>query len=100
PPPPRPPLFPYTTLFRSRARTGPRRRASMADWNTVIKTRLGFRLTPGLKICAAVLALMAAAACASAPRSNVPAGTTEPDKFLFEIGRASCRERACGVVGR
>ena len=39
-----------------------------------------------LRLCAAVLALVTAAACASTPRGTVPAGTTEPDKFLFDKG--------------
>lgn len=43
-------------------------------------------LTPGLRVCAAVLALAAASACASNPRGTVPAGTSEPDKFLFDKG--------------
>jgi outer membrane protein assembly factor BamD len=43
-------------------------------------------LTSGLRVCAAVLALAAASACASNPRGTVPAGTTEPDKFLFDKG--------------
>ena len=34
----------------------------------------------------AVAALAAAGACASSPRGTVPAGTTEPDKFLFDKG--------------
>jgi outer membrane protein assembly factor BamD len=47
----------------------------MADWNTVIK-----------KLCAVVFALAMTAACASNPRGVVPAGTSEPDKFLFDKG--------------
>ena len=46
----------------------------MADWNPVIK-----------KLCV-VFALALTAACASTPRGTVPAGTTEPDKFLFDKG--------------
>ncbi len=46
----------------------------MADWTTVIKKLF------------AVLAIVSAAACASAPRGTVPAGTVEPDKFLFDKG--------------
>jgi outer membrane protein assembly factor BamD len=49
----------------------------MADWNTVIK---------GFKLCMVVAALTTAAACATHTRSSVPAGTTEPDKFLFDKG--------------
>jgi outer membrane protein assembly factor BamD len=58
----------------------------MADWNTVINTRQGLSLTSGLRLCAAVLAFATAAACASNPRGTVPAGTAEPDKFLFDKG--------------
>jgi len=58
----------------------------MADWNTVINTRQGFRRTSGLRLCATVLALATAAACASNSRGTVPAGTAEPDKFLFDKG--------------
>ena len=39
-----------------------------------------------LRLCAAVLALVTTAACASSPRGTVPAGTAEPDKFLFDKG--------------
>jgi outer membrane protein assembly factor BamD len=39
-----------------------------------------------LKLFAAVLTLAAAVACASSPRGTVPAGTSEPDKFLFDKG--------------
>jgi outer membrane protein assembly factor BamD len=42
-----------------------------------------------LRLCAAVLALVTAAACASSPRGTVPAGTAEPDKFLFDKGTAA-----------
>jgi outer membrane protein assembly factor BamD len=49
----------------------------MADWNTVIKA---------LKLCLVVVALASAASCAAHSRSSVPAGTTEPDKFLFDKG--------------
>jgi outer membrane protein assembly factor BamD len=58
----------------------------MADWNTVINTRQGFRPTFALRLCAAVLALVTAAACASNTRGTVPTGTAEPDKFLFDKG--------------
>ena len=53
----------------------------MADWNTVIK-----------KLCV-VLALAATAACASSPRGTVPAGTTEPDKFLFDKGTEALKAK-------
>jgi outer membrane protein assembly factor BamD len=56
----------------------------MADWNTVIKTR--HRLRHLLSLCAVAAALAAAGACASGPRSAVPVGTSEPDKFLFDKG--------------
>jgi outer membrane protein assembly factor BamD len=58
----------------------------MADWNPVIDKRHGLRLTSGLRLCAAALALAVAAGCASNPRGTVPAGTSEPDKFLFDKG--------------
>jgi outer membrane protein assembly factor BamD len=58
----------------------------MADWNPVIDTRHGLRLTSALRLCAAALALAVAAGCASSPRTTVPAGTSEPDKFLFDKG--------------
>src|SRR5471032_798321 len=50
----------------------------MADWNPVIKKTL--------RLAAALVALAAAGACSSNPRGMVPAGTTEPDKFLFDKG--------------
>ncbi|MGH9142968.1 MAG: outer membrane protein assembly factor BamD [Vicinamibacterales bacterium] len=52
----------------------------------MINTRQGFRLTAALRLGAAILALATAAACASSPRGTVPAGTAEPDKFLFDKG--------------
>jgi outer membrane protein assembly factor BamD len=52
----------------------------------VIITRQGPRPTSALRLCAAVLALATAVACASNPRGTVPAGTAEPDKFLFDKG--------------
>jgi outer membrane protein assembly factor BamD len=55
----------------------------MADWITVIKTRRHLRHL--LSLCLLTGAL-AAGACASGPRNTVPAGTTEPDKFLFDKG--------------
>ena len=58
----------------------------MADWNPVIDTRHRLRLTSALRLCAAALALAVAAGCASSPRGTVPAGTSEPDKFLFDKG--------------
>src|SRR6478752_4762814 len=58
----------------------------MADWNTVIIERRAPRLTPGLHCCLAVALMVGAAACTGRPRSMVPAGTTEPDKFLFDKG--------------
>ena len=58
----------------------------MADWNPVIDKRHGLRLTSALRLCAVALALAVAAGCASSPRTTVPAGTSEPDKFLFDRG--------------
>jgi outer membrane protein assembly factor BamD len=52
----------------------------------VINKRQGIGFTSGLRLCAAIIALAAAAACASSPRGTVPAGTAEPDKFLFDKG--------------
>jgi outer membrane protein assembly factor BamD len=47
----------------------------------------------GLRLCAAVLALATAAGCASATRGTVPAGTAEPDKFLFDKGTDALNAR-------
>jgi outer membrane protein assembly factor BamD len=58
----------------------------VADWNIVINKRQGIFLTSGLRLCAALLALATAAACASNTRGTVPVGTAEPDKFLFDKG--------------
>ena len=58
----------------------------MADWNTVINQRQGLRLTSWARVGAVAVALAAAGACASTPRGTVPAGTIEPDKFLFDKG--------------
>jgi outer membrane protein assembly factor BamD len=58
----------------------------MADWNTVIIKQPGVRRLSGFRLCAALLGLVLAGGCASAPRGSVPAGTVEPDKFLFDKG--------------
>jgi outer membrane protein assembly factor BamD len=55
----------------------------MADWNSVINK---LRLSCRLRLSIAALALAVAAGCASNPRGTVPAGTAEPDKFLFDKG--------------
>ncbi len=65
----------------------------MADWNPVIDTRHGLRLTSALRLCAAALALAVTAGCASSPRTAVPAGTSEPDKFLFDKGTDSLNKK-------
>ncbi len=65
----------------------------MADWNPVIDTRHRLRLTSALRLCAAALALAVAAGCASSPRGTVPAGTSEPDKFLFDKGTDSLNKK-------
>jgi outer membrane protein assembly factor BamD len=44
------------------------------------------RLTRRLPLFCVVAVIAAAAACASRTRGSVPAGTTEPDKFLFDKG--------------
>jgi len=49
----------------------------MADWNTVNK---------GLSLCIVVVAIATATACSTHTRGSVPAGTSEPDKFLFDKG--------------
>src|SRR4029077_3263683 len=58
----------------------------MADWNIVIIERRARRLMPGLHCCLAVALMIGAAACATHTRGAVPAGTNEPDKFLFDKG--------------
>jgi outer membrane protein assembly factor BamD len=58
----------------------------MADWNPVIDKRHLRRLTCGVRLCAAMLALAIAAGCATNTRGTVPVGTSEPDKFLFDRG--------------
>jgi outer membrane protein assembly factor BamD len=52
----------------------------------VINTRERRSVGTWARVCALVVALAAATGCASAPRSAVPTGTTEPDKFLFDKG--------------
>lgn len=42
---------------------------------------------------ALALTLAAATACATSPRGLVPAGTTQPDKFLFDKGTAALNDR-------
>jgi len=78
----------------------------MADWHTVITERLwrgpatgghhagtrGGRLTAWLQR-GLVVSLLAAAACASHTRGSVPAGTDEPDKFLFDKGTEALNDK-------
>ena len=52
----------------------------------MINKREHLCLTSWLRLSAVVVALAAAGACASSPRGTVPAGTVEPDKFLFDKG--------------
>ena len=61
----------------------------MADWNTLITYRrvsllLGFLLAT---------AILGAGACTGRPRGMVPAGTSEPDKFLFDRGTAALNSK-------
>ena len=99
-----------------RTRRGSRGRASVAGWNTVSVERprspwwksavapgAAMRQAPkraarhrswlGLGGALAVAALVTAAACATRTRSSVPAGTTEPDKFLFDKGTDALNAR-------
>jgi outer membrane protein assembly factor BamD len=57
----------------------------------VIKTR--HILSSSARLCIVAIALAAAGACASAPRSAVPAGTIEPDKFLFDKGTEALNKK-------
>jgi outer membrane protein assembly factor BamD len=57
----------------------------------VIKTR--HILSSSVRLCIVAVALAAAGACASAPRSAVPAGTIEPDKFLFDKGTEALNKK-------
>jgi outer membrane protein assembly factor BamD len=50
-------------------------------------------LTTWMRLGAIVAALVAAGACGSATRNAVPAGTTEPDKFLFDKGTAALNKK-------
>jgi outer membrane protein assembly factor BamD len=50
------------------------------------------RLSPSLA-CAAVLAICAAVACSSGTRGLLPAGTPEPDKYLFDKGTEALAAR-------
>jgi outer membrane protein assembly factor BamD len=65
----------------------------MADWNIVITKRHSIGFLSGLRLCAAALALATAVACASSSRNQVPAGTSEPDKFLFDKGTDSLNNK-------
>jgi len=47
------------------------------------------RFRAGIRLVAAVAALAIVSGCASQTRNAVPAGTTEPDKFLFDKGTAA-----------
>jgi outer membrane protein assembly factor BamD len=54
----------------------------VADWNTLII----YRRVSLLLGCLLATAVLGASACAGRTRSMVPAGTSEPDKFLFDKG--------------
>jgi outer membrane protein assembly factor BamD len=52
------------------------------------------RLFPSLlRCCLAISLVAAAAACASHTRGAVPAGTAEPDKFLFDKGTEALNDK-------
>lgn len=55
----------------------------MANWNHLITYRLSQHLIGWLL---AGVTVASAAACVSHPRNQVPPGTSEPDKFLFDKG--------------
>src|SRR5919201_3255579 len=57
----------------------------MAARNTVIRNRIAFVIVSA--------SLAATVACASQTRSVVPAGTTEPDKFLFDKGTEALNKK-------
>src|SRR5207248_1762785 len=59
----------------------------MAAWNTLtlIRSRIVFFI--------ASAAVVAASACAPHTRSLVPAGTTDPDKFLFDKGTTALNKK-------
>jgi outer membrane protein assembly factor BamD len=59
----------------------------------VIKERPATRFRPLLHCCLAIALTTAAAACASRTRGAVPAGTAEPDKFLFDKGTESLNDK-------
>src|SRR5688572_8826213 len=47
----------------------------------------------GLRVVVMTLAVAAAAAGCAAKRGNIPTGVTEPDKYLWEQGKAALDER-------
>src|SRR5919201_4465188 len=57
----------------------------MASGNTVIGNRIAISI--------AIASLVAAVACAPQTRSIVPAGTTDPDKFLFDKGTEALNKK-------
>lgn len=61
----------------------------MAGWNPVKRERC-LRVAARLAACAA---LVLTVGCASGSRNTVPAGTTEPDKYLFDKGTAALDAR-------
>jgi len=62
----------------------------MADWNTLIT----YRRTPLPIVWLLVGAtIVGAAACTGRARSMVPAGTSEPDKFLFDKGTDALKSK-------
>ena len=62
----------------------------MADWNTLIT----YRRTPLPIVWLLVGAtIVGAAACTGRPRSMVPPGTSEPDKFLFDKGTDALKSK-------
>jgi outer membrane protein assembly factor BamD len=65
----------------------------VADWKSVINTRHTIRLSSLARLCVVAAALAVTVACASAPRGTVPAGTSEPDRFLFEKGTEALNKK-------
>jgi outer membrane protein assembly factor BamD len=62
----------------------------MADGSVVTAPRF---LDRSVRLSVAVAALVACFACAPQTRNVVPAGTSEPDKFLFDKGEAALQAR-------
>src|SRR3546814_15381729 len=100
-------VFPYTTLFRSLSRRTPNAVAQEQEARSVALLLERAVLLQPVRSGVRAAELDDTAALAEQPAArhrrlhavaNPAAGMCDPDALVWEIGRASCRERVCQYV--